>query len=108
MKVTMKDFIIALFIAAILILLFSTNYLPTNIPPSDYGIPQHPGNSGVVVQGNGTEPAETILTESQIDTKDKTTKTEKPSEASDSNEMINKESEEFNIEITKRIKEILK
>ena len=95
----MKDFICALIIVVVLAFLFSTNcFLEINGKLQLSGIiPQHSGDSGMDIDGNGGEPADAIMAESQMKTENNTeNKTEKTKESlkhSDTDKITNENSE---------------
>ena len=101
----MKDFIISVIILAILIVIFSTGVIPDNLMHLGV-IPQCPGDSGMVMPGNGSDPAEPIVVELQKnDTEREDNKSEESSASSKESGKENnngKSHEEFYIEITKR------
>jgi hypothetical protein len=102
----MKEFVIALIITTILIILFSISYLPSNL--SKLGsTAQYHGDSGITIQGNGSEPAEIIVPEYQKKNMEcDEAELEKVLETSDTKEINNKE-KEFYMEEKSNMSEML-
>lgn len=93
----MKDFILSLIIVAILILLFSICYIPSNLQGLG-SLPKYHGDSGVLIQGNGLEFVEMIVPDMQED-KESSNANQKSEEFNGEN---NENSENFYNEIIKK------
>ena len=65
----MKDFLIAILILAVLIVIFSTTSPTDNLPLHGI-IPKRTGESDIVVPGKGSEPANTFIVAASDDAED--------------------------------------